>query len=371
MLAWAEAIDSLADESGFAGVVSVDRGGEIEFGKAYGLADRAHQIPNTVDTRFAIASGTKGLTALTVVSLIEDDALRLSTAARSVLGEDLPLIGEDVTVEHLLAHRSGIGDYLDEEAGHEVTDYVLTVPAQDLATTEQYLAVLDGHPAKFPPGERFSYCNGGYVVLALIAERVSGAAFPPARAERVCGPAGMRDTEFLRSDELPGRTALGYLPIEGRVEDERVPPAGRGQRGWRDLLHRRGHQRLLAVAVHRQDRACRVGGRNGAPPQRRARRSRCVTALASGSAGRASTVILEGFDAGVSFRSVHDPRVSRHPHRDLQQLRWRMAGGRAPGRATGQLNQAQPGPIPRTASGCSAAAGPARRSRRRAAAWAA
>jgi CubicO group peptidase (beta-lactamase class C family) len=129
MLAWAEAIDSLADESGFAGVVSVDRGGEIEFGRAYGLADRSHQIPNTLDTRFAIASGTKGLTALTVVSLISDGVLRLSMAARPVLGEDLPLIGEDVTVEHLLAHRSGIGDYLDEEAGHEVTDYVLTVPA--------------------------------------------------------------------------------------------------------------------------------------------------------------------------------------------------------------------------------------------------
>jgi hypothetical protein len=57
MRAWAEAIGSLADESGFAGVVSVDRGGEI---------DRAHQIPNTLATRFAIASGTKGLTALTV-----------------------------------------------------------------------------------------------------------------------------------------------------------------------------------------------------------------------------------------------------------------------------------------------------------------
>ena len=82
MLPGAEAIDSLADESGFAGVVAVDRGGEIEFGRAYGLADRAHQIPNTVDTRFAIASGTKGLTALTVVSLISDGALRLSTAAR-------------------------------------------------------------------------------------------------------------------------------------------------------------------------------------------------------------------------------------------------------------------------------------------------
>src|SRR5215471_12191173 len=113
---WAEEIQSLADRSGFAGVVWVDRGGEIEFAEAYGLAPRACGVPNTVDTRFAIASGTKGLTALTVVSLINGSALHLATAARSVLGQDLPLIAEDVTVEHLLAHRSGIGDYVDEEA---------------------------------------------------------------------------------------------------------------------------------------------------------------------------------------------------------------------------------------------------------------
>jgi CubicO group peptidase (beta-lactamase class C family) len=149
----------------------VDRSGEIEFARAYGLACRANHVPNTTGTRFAIASGVKGLTALTVVSLTERDALRLSTTARSVLGTDLPLIGDDVTIEHLLAHRSGIGNYYDEEAGHETTEYTLTVPAQDLATTDQYLAVLDGHTAKFAPGERFSYCNAGYVVLALIAER--------------------------------------------------------------------------------------------------------------------------------------------------------------------------------------------------------
>ena len=190
MLPWAQEIDSLAEQSGFAGVVAVDRGGEIEFGKAYGLADRAHHIPNTLDTRFAIASGTKGLTTLTVVSLISEGALHLSTTARSVLGEDLPLIGEDVTVEHLLAHRSGIGDYLDEQDGHQITDYVLTVPAQDLASTEQYLAVLGGHPAKFRAGERFCYCNSGYVVLALIAERVSGVPFHQLVQDRVCQARG-------------------------------------------------------------------------------------------------------------------------------------------------------------------------------------
>ena len=58
-----EAVDAVAGERSFSGVVSVDRGGEVEFARAYGLAHRAHQIPNTVDTRFAIASGTKGLTA--------------------------------------------------------------------------------------------------------------------------------------------------------------------------------------------------------------------------------------------------------------------------------------------------------------------
>src|SRR5262245_20749417 len=106
MSALADEIDALAAE-GFSGVVRVDRGGETEFAKAYRLADRADGTPNCVDTQFGIASGTKGLTALSVVSLVAAGALELTTTARSVLGEDLPLIDERVTVEQLLAHRSG------------------------------------------------------------------------------------------------------------------------------------------------------------------------------------------------------------------------------------------------------------------------
>ncbi len=76
----------------------------------------------------------------------------MDTTARSVLGADLPLIDDRVTVEHLLAHRSGIGDYLDEDELDDNNDYVLTVPVHELATTEQFLAVLDGHPMKHEPG---------------------------------------------------------------------------------------------------------------------------------------------------------------------------------------------------------------------------
>jgi CubicO group peptidase (beta-lactamase class C family) len=61
-----------------------------------------------------------------------------------VLGRDLPLIADDVTLEQLLSHRSGIGDYLDEDADHDLSDYLMPVPVHELGTTEQYLAVLDG-----------------------------------------------------------------------------------------------------------------------------------------------------------------------------------------------------------------------------------
>ena len=243
------AIDSLAREAAFSGAVRLDQEGELEFEGAYGLAHRGYEIPNTVDTRFAIASGTKGLTAVTVMSLIEDGLLQPSTTARSLLGEDLPLIRDDVTVEQLLSHTSGIGDYYDEDVHTDVAAYVMTVPVHELATTEQYLAVVDGHETKFAPGERFSYSNSGYVVLALLVERAGGMPFRELVRTRVCEPAGMPDTDFLRSDELPGRTAVGYLEVDGvwRTNVFHLPVRGSGDGGiyttvadisafWRTLL---------------------------------------------------------------------------------------------------------------------------------------
>jgi CubicO group peptidase (beta-lactamase class C family) len=206
-----DAIAAEAERTAFSGVVRVDRGEETLVAQAFGLADRGREVPNTVGTRFALASGAKGFTALVVMSLVEDGILALDTTAYSVLGDDLPLIDGAVTVEHLLAHRSGIGDYLDEDTMTDVKAYVMPVPVHTLASTEDYLSMLDGRPQVSAPGERFAYNNGGFVVLALIAERASGEPFHRLVAERVCEPAGLRDTGYLRSDELPGDAALGYL----------------------------------------------------------------------------------------------------------------------------------------------------------------
>ena len=225
-------VDGIAAEVGLSGAIRVDLDGSLAVQRAYGLAHRGLGVPTTVDTQFAIASGSKGLTALTVMSLVESGELGLDATARSLLGSDLPLIDDGVTVEQLLAHRSGIGDYLDEDELDDNNDYVLTVPVHELATTEQFLAVLDGHPMKHEPGERFVYCNGGYMVLALLAERASGVPFHDLVDQRVCTPAGMTDTAFLRSDELPGRAALGYLHDDGlRTNVFHLPVRGNGDGG--------------------------------------------------------------------------------------------------------------------------------------------
>jgi CubicO group peptidase (beta-lactamase class C family) len=302
-----EELDELAAETGFSGVVRVDRGDAVELARAYGFAHRGFEVPNEVDTRFALASGAKGLTALTIVSLVEEGALEPTTTARSLLRDDLPLIGDDVTVEHLLAHRSGIGDYLDEDSDVDVSEYLMPVPVHELATTEDYLAVLDGHPPKFAPGERFSYCNGGYVVLALMAERTSGVPFHELVAQRVCEPAGMGDTEFLRSDDLPGRTALGYLRVDGawRTNVFHLPVRGSGDGGVYSTV---ADIRSLWSAFFAGGIVSPEWVEEMVRPRSDVPANSMRYGLGFWLHAATDAVILEGMDAGVSFRSTHDPR---------------------------------------------------------------
>jgi CubicO group peptidase (beta-lactamase class C family) len=180
------------------------------------------------------------------------------------------------------------------------------VPVHQLATTEQYLAVLDGHATKFAPDARFSYCNSGYVVLALIAERTSGVPFHELVRQRVCRPAGMDDTAFLRSDELPATAAAGYLRAGGgaRTNVLHLPVRGSGDGGiystaadlsafW-DALHRGDLLPTDCVAelVRPRSDVPAMASRYG---------------LGFWLHPSSDIVMLEGRDAGVSFRSAHDP----------------------------------------------------------------
>ena len=182
----------------------------------------------------------------------------------------------------------------------------MPVPVHELASTEQYLAVLDGHPPKFGPDERFAYCNSGFVVLALIAERASGVPFHELVRQRVCAPAGMVDTEFLRSDELPGRAALGYVEVDGtwRTNVFHLPVRGTGDGGVYSTaadIRALWTSFVTGAIVSRRWVEEMTRPRSDVPSQQ------MRYGLGFWLGAQSDAVILEGMDAGVSFRSVHVP----------------------------------------------------------------
>jgi len=295
-------LGALADAKDFSGVAVVSRAGVRLAEVARGFADRADRRPNSLDTRFGTASVAKGLTALTVASLIESGQLRAETTFRSLVGDALPLVDPAVTIEQLLGHTSGVGDYLDEDELDDVDDYVMTVPVHRLDAPMSYLPALDAHPQKAAPGTTFAYNNAGYVMLSIAIQAASGRSYYDLVQERVLDPAGMADTGFERSDRLPPGSAIGYLE-DGRTNVLHLPVRGAGDGGvystvrdleamWAALFA----GRILPMpAVERL-----VAPRNDVPAQHRR------YGLGFWLRPDRDTIMLEGMDAGVSCRTAYD-----------------------------------------------------------------
>ena len=297
-----EALDEAVAAEAFSGVATVDVADRRVLERCEGFIHRALRVPMTSQARIAIASGSKAFTALAVMRLIEDGELRLDQPVRGLLGDDLSQIDDDVTIEHLLADTSGIGDYLDED-GWEVSDFVLSLPVHTLTTAEAFVPMLEGHPQRFPPGERFAYCNGGYVVLAILVERATGTTYHDVVRRLVLEPAGLEHTGFLPLNELPGDAALGYLRNEGDlVNTLHLPVLGNGDGGaftTTDDVHRFWLALLDGRIVSRKTVDEMTRPRHEVPEEN------MRYGMGFWIHATRQVLILEGFDAGASFRSTH------------------------------------------------------------------
>lgn len=297
-------VERIVVETGFCGVVHIGYLEERPWVRAFGLAERAHGEANTPETQFAIASGTKTLTALAVMSLIAEGRLALDSEVQGVLGGSSDIVPHGVTVRQLLAHTSGIGDYLDEAAIADIESYALDVPGDKLEAPADYLVLLRGRQPKFPPGISFAYCNSGYVLLAYLVEVVTGRNYYDLVQERVCGPAGMSTTRFCRLDELPRSAAVGYLPSKGwSTNHDQLPVRGAGDGGayatagditalWSALVNGRIVPLSLVSEMLR--------------PQHESGSARHAYGLGFWLSRDRQAVFMEGSDAGISFRSTFE-----------------------------------------------------------------
>ena len=189
--------------------VAVVRGGEVVFARAYGMADLAHGVPNTPETVFNVASVSKPFAGAAFALLAEQGRLSLDDDVRTYLPE-LPDFGATVTLRHLLTHTSGLREF------SSVPGVLGRAPAEGGLDAAGVLALVQRQPAlQFAPGSRSLYNNTGFVLLAMVAERVTGVPYPDWMAEHVFGPLGMDRTRVQRVEgEVVPDVADGYLPAE-------------------------------------------------------------------------------------------------------------------------------------------------------------
>ncbi|HWN81070.1 MAG TPA: serine hydrolase domain-containing protein [Candidatus Udaeobacter sp.] len=308
-------LDAAIEQHHFSGVVDLRRGGQVLYARAAGYADRANQIPNTLATRFGTASGTKFLTALAIGKLIETGRLALDTRLQDCVAVPFPRYAPEITIRHLLTHTAGIPDYYDEE---QITDYdqvTLAVPWYALRGPRDYLPAFPAEDMKFAPGDRFSYSNGGYIVLGVVIEEVAGIAYQEFVAREILAPAGMHDSGFFALDQLPERTAHGYIDADGgwRTNVYSLPVVGASDGG---MFTTAGDVALLWQAFWRNHILSGELVELFSRPLVRAEKEGLHIYYGLGlwvrdEPGR-QTVYVTGCDAGVSFKSIEDRARDLH-----------------------------------------------------------
>ena len=201
----------LVEADVFSGVVLVAKQGRAIFERAYGMARKGPDVPNTVDTRFQLGSVSKMFTAVAIAQLVERGALSFKDPIAKVL-PTYPdrASAQRITVSQLLTHSSGLPDYF-QSPRYSDAQGTLVTPAD-------YWPMFAGQPLRFEPGVKWEYSSSNYVVLGAIIEHVAQRPFREYIEDQVFRRAGMSATTY-QEGVGPEPRAVGFA--------RRLGPGGR------------------------------------------------------------------------------------------------------------------------------------------------
>jgi CubicO group peptidase (beta-lactamase class C family) len=210
-----------AREGRFSGVALLVQGDSTLLSEGWGFADRTKRTSITPATRFNVGSIGKIFTRAAIAQLAEQGKLSLDDKLSRFL-PDFPH-ADEITIEMLTEHRSGVGDIFNEH--YQAMDH------SKLRHNRDYLALIRDQPLWFPPGTSNRYSNGGYVLLGEVIAKASGEDYYDYLAKHVYGPAGMKQTGApIEGDGTPG-LARGYTregAPEGKEADNAKTRPARG-----------------------------------------------------------------------------------------------------------------------------------------------
>ncbi len=190
--------------------------------RAYGMADLENPVPNTPSTIFEAGSVSKQFVSGPLILLALEGKISLEDDIREVIPE-MPDYGETITWRHLLNHTSGLRDW----------GSVASISGWGRSSrTHNHDHVLDilsrQTRLNFPPGERYSYSNSGYNLMAIAVERITGMPFAEYSSKRIFEPLGMTSTQWRddytrivkgRSSAYSGRAGDDEYSINRPIEN--------------------------------------------------------------------------------------------------------------------------------------------------------
>jgi CubicO group peptidase (beta-lactamase class C family) len=193
----------------FSGVVLISEQGEPFYKKAFGLANRETNTPNTLETKFVIGSMNKDFTRVIILQLVDEGKLHFDSKMDDFLDGFEQKQANNITIDHLLNHSSGFGDY------HNPDYFKLPYDKKNI---QGILPVIKGMDLMFPPGAENEYSNAGYIILGAIIEKVTGKSYALNVEERIAKPLKLESIVTYNVKEIPNR-AIGYIKTFNGYED--------------------------------------------------------------------------------------------------------------------------------------------------------
>lgn len=171
----------------FNGNVLLYNNGKI-FKGSYGVSDYIKKIPLNDSNVFQLASGSKPITAIAIMQLIENGQLNLSDTITDIL-DSFPTPG--ITIEMLLSHRTGLGNYM------YITDSMWVDQEIPMCNSNLLDSFITKNPMPYYPVDyKFNYSNTNYFLLAAIAEKVTGKEFGALVQENIFDKVNMSKTQI-------------------------------------------------------------------------------------------------------------------------------------------------------------------------------
>lgn len=198
-----ELINAYVENGQFNGTILVKKGGKIIYKNAFGYANRAWDILNTIDSKFLIGSIGKPFTAFMTLILVNDGLIDLNATINDYIPEYSGPAKNKATIHQLLTHTSGIPD-------HGAVPNYSKKRVRWIYNSDQYLQLINEVGPKFEPGTAFQYSGIAYNILAIICEKVTKKDFADLLKERIFIPLGMNDTKHDKNLDIDTKRADGY-----------------------------------------------------------------------------------------------------------------------------------------------------------------